>query len=219
MCVAKRTRISFFWKMDQKLWTLERDKELTRHMAAGLSAREIAALFHTTRNSVLGRIFRLRNKLSPAKLEQLKRQKITAAEARKKAMAKKYAKAAAEARGKAGPLQDKILAAVRADLAAGIDRDVVIKRAVAGGANCGALAEVFGLSRWRVYEIAGPGLRPPSWTDKQVELLMSMWPDHSAQEIADVLGTGRNAVLGKIWRTGLRKPESSTSARGHSRAA
>jgi len=190
-------------------------------MAAGLSAREIAALFHTTRNSVLGRIFRLRNKLSPAKLEQLERQKI----ARKKAMAKKHAKAAAEVRAKAGPLQDKIFAAVRADLTAGIDRDVVIKRAMAGGANCVALAEIFGLSRWRIYDIARrrcaqPGLRPPPrWTDKQVELLMSMWPDHTAQEIADVLGTGRGAVLGKAWRMGLRKPESRASARGHSRAA
>jgi hypothetical protein len=205
--------------MEQRFWTLERDKELSRHMAAGLSAAKIAPLLHTTRSSVLGRIFRLRNKLPPEKLEQLKRQKIAAAEARKKALAKKYAKAAAEAGRKAGPLQDKIFAAVRADLVAGVDRDVVIKRAVAGGASCAALGEVFGVSYWRIYQIAGPGLRPPRWTDEKVELLMSMWPDHSAQEIADVLGTGRSAVLGKIWRMGLAKPESSASARGHSRAA
>lgn len=67
------------------------------------------------------------------------------------------------------------------------------------------------------YKIAEP--LPPRWTIKQVELLLTMWPDHSAQEIADALGTTRGAVLGKIWRVGLgaRKSKNSTSAPGHSR--
>jgi hypothetical protein len=36
-------------------WTPERDEELKRHEAAGLSASAIAGLLHTTRNAVLGR--------------------------------------------------------------------------------------------------------------------------------------------------------------------
>jgi hypothetical protein len=41
-------------------WTPERDEELKRHEAAGLSAGEIAALLHTTRSAVIGRSNRLR---------------------------------------------------------------------------------------------------------------------------------------------------------------
>jgi GcrA cell cycle regulator len=106
---------------------------------------------------------------------------------------------------------------MRADLAAGVDRNVVIKRAIGAGAKSVAVAEFFGLPRWRVYKIAEP--LPPRWTIKQVELLLTMWPDHTAQEIADALGTTRGAVLGKIWRVGLgaRKSKNSTSAPGHSR--
>jgi hypothetical protein len=203
--------------MMKNYWTPERDEELNRHKAAGLSASKIAALLHTTRNAVLGRSNKLRNRPSQAKIEQLKRQRIAAAEARKNAVAEKREKAAAEAREKAQAHQDKILAAMRADLAAGVDRNVVIKRAIGAGAKSVAVAEFFGLPRWQVYKIAEP--LPPRWTIKQVELLLTMWPDHSAQEIADALGTTRGAVLGKIWRVGLgaRKSKNSTSAPGHSR--
>jgi len=219
--------------MMRNYWTPERDEELNRHKAAGLSASKIAALLHTTRGAVLGRSNRLRNRPSRAKIDQLKRQRIAAAESRKKAVAEKREKAVAEkrekavaekrekaageAREKAQAHQDKILSAMRADLAAGVDRNVVIKRAIGAGAKSVAVAEFFGLPRWRVYKIAEP--LPPRWTIKQVELLLTMWPDHSAQEIADALGTTRGAVLGKIWRVGLgaRKSKNSTSARGHSR--
>jgi hypothetical protein len=138
-------------------------------------------------------------------------------EARKNAVAEKREKDAAEAREKAQAQQDRILAAMRADLAAGVDRTVVVKRAIGAGAKSVAVAEFFGLPHWQVYKIAEP--LPPRWTIKQVEWLLTMWPDHSAQEIADALGTTRGAVLGKIWRVGLgaRKSKNSTSAPGHSR--
>jgi hypothetical protein len=198
--------------MTRNYWTPKRDEELKRHKAAGLSASKIAALLHTARNAVLGRTNRLRNRPSQVKIEQLKRQRAAAAETRKKAVAEKREKAAAEAREKAQAHQDKILAAMRADLAAGIDRSVVIKRAIGAGAKSIAVAEFFGLSHWQVYQIVGPGNISPQWTDKQVELLLSMWSDHSAQEIADALGTTRGAVLGKIWRVGLRSRRSKNSA-------
>jgi hypothetical protein len=200
-------------------WTPERDEELKRRKAAGLSASKIAALLNTTRNAILGRSNRLRNKPSHAKIEQLKRQRIAAAEARKKAVAEKREKAAAKTREKALAHQDKILAAMRADFAAGVDRNVVIKHAIGVGAKPVAVAEFFGLSHWRVYEIAGPGQVPPRWTDKQLELLLSMWTDHSAQEIADAFGTTRGAVLGKIWRMGLhvRKSKNNASTPRHFR--
>jgi hypothetical protein len=116
-------------------------------------------------------------------------------------------------REKAQAHQDKILAAMRADLAAGVDRNVVIKRAIGAGVESVTVAEFFGLSRWRVHKIAEPEKILPQWTDKQVELLLSMWSGHhTAQEIADALGTSRGAVLGKIWRIGLHARKSKNSA-------
>ena len=204
--------------MARNYWTPKRDEELKRHKAAGLSASKIAALLHTTRNAVLGRTNRLRNRPSRAKIEQLKRERTAAAEARKKAVAEKREKAAAEAREQAQALQDEILAVMRADFAAGVDRSVAIKRAIASGAKSTAVAEFFGLSRWQVYQIAGPGNTPSQWTDRQVKLLLSLWSDHSAQEIADALGTTRGAVLGKIWRVGLRSRTSKDSASARMRS-
>jgi hypothetical protein len=201
--------------MRQNYWTPKRDEELNRHKAAGLSASKIATLLHTTRNAILGRTNRLRNRPSQAEME-LKRQRIAAAEIRKKAAAEKREKAAAEAREKAQAHQDKILVAMRADLAAGVDRNVVVKRAIAAGAKSVTVAEFFGLSGWRVHKIAEPEKILPQWTDKQVELLLSMWSGHyTAQEIADVLGTSRGAVLGKIWRA--RKSKNGASSPGHCR--
>src|SRR5258706_16424501 len=46
--------------MMQNYWTPERDEELRRHAAAGLSASKIAVLLHTTRGAILGRSNRLR---------------------------------------------------------------------------------------------------------------------------------------------------------------
>jgi hypothetical protein len=202
--------------MRRNYWTPKRDEELNRHKAAGLSASKIATLLHTTRNAILGRSNRLRNRPSQAEIEQLKRQRIAAADSRKKAAAGKREKAAAEAREKAQAHQDKILAAMRADLAAGVDRNVVIKRAIAAGAKSVTVAEFFDLSGWRVHKIAEPEKILPKWTDKQVELLLSMWSGHyTAQEIADVLGTSRGAVLGKLWRA--RKSKNGASSPGHCR--
>lgn len=43
----------------------------------------------------------------------------------------------------------------------------------------------------------------PGWTPEQIELLMIMWPLHSASHIASHLKVSRNAVIGKAHRLGL----------------
>jgi hypothetical protein len=62
--------------MMQNHWTPERDKELRRHAAAGLSASQIAVLLQTTRGAILGRSNRLRVSLgfwTPERDEELRR--------------------------------------------------------------------------------------------------------------------------------------------------
>ena len=178
------------------VWTQERDEELIRYKAAGLSASKIASLLHTTRGAILGRSNRLRRGGFKSNSERLAMRKI--------AMAKKREEAAAEKREKKRAHQEATLAAMRTDLAMGVDLDVVVKRAHSAGIKRTAVAEFLGLSRPQLYKLTEVGRVLPSWTRERVKLLVSMRSDHSAEEIADALGTTRGAVLGKIWRMGLR---------------
>jgi hypothetical protein len=59
-------------------WAPERDEELKRHEAAGLSASEIAVLLRTTRNAVIGRSHRLRGMIFPSDLERRPRRRTAA---------------------------------------------------------------------------------------------------------------------------------------------
>jgi hypothetical protein len=212
-------RITFFRAMMRKYWTPTRDEELKRHEAAGISASEIAALLHTTRSAVIGRSNRLRGSVFKSDAQRLKRQRIAASKKLKKERAHQdkfvaamRADLASEKREKAG-----IFEAIRTDLAAGIDRNVLIKRALGAGVGRAAVAEFFGLSGNRVYQIAGQS--PPRWTNEQVELLLSMWPGHSVGEIAQALGTTSGAVFSKSWRMGLHSQKSkiAESTSGHRR--
>jgi len=180
----------------RNVWTRERDEELIRYMAAGLSASKIASLLHTTRGAILGRSNRLRRGGFKSNSERLVMRKI--------ATVKNREEAAAEKREKERARQDAILAGMRADLAAGVDLDVVVKQALGAGLKRTAVAEFLGLSRSQLYKLTEPERVLPRWTRERVKLLVSMRSDHSAQEIADALGTTRGAVLGKIWRMGLR---------------
>jgi hypothetical protein len=56
---SNRLRVSLLGEM-QTFWTPERDEELQRHAAAGLSAAEIAVLLQTTQSAIRGRSNRLR---------------------------------------------------------------------------------------------------------------------------------------------------------------
>jgi hypothetical protein len=86
--------------------TTARDEELKRHEAAGLSASKIAVLLHTTRSAVIGRSNRLRGNVFKSDGKRLALQRIAAAKKRKKDQAR----------------QDKLFAAMRADLAAPSER-------------------------------------------------------------------------------------------------
>jgi hypothetical protein len=72
--------------------------------------------------------------------------------------------------------QDATLAAMRADLAAGADLDIVAKRALSAGIKRTAVAEFLGLSRPQVYKLAGLGRVLPSWTRERVKLLACNGP-------------------------------------------
>jgi hypothetical protein len=180
--------------MQKHYWTPEGDEELKRHEAAGLSASKIAALLGTTRNAVLGRLNRLRGKLfeSDVNRHQLRRK---------------------AANGKPRKVhQAKIFAAMRTDLAAGIDRDTVIKRALDAYIGHHAIGEFFGLSPAQVYQIAGPRRNFTKWTKEQIELMVSMWPTHSTLEIATAVGSTPRIVYGKLHKLGLRRRNSRNGA-------
>jgi hypothetical protein len=68
--------ISPLWK--NSFWTPERDEELKRHEAAGLSAAKIAVLLGTTRGAILGRSNRLRGKVFKSDLERRPRRRSPA---------------------------------------------------------------------------------------------------------------------------------------------
>lgn len=51
-----------------------------------------------------------------------------------------------------------------------------------------------------------------SWTDERVEILKKLWAKETpAAEIAEVLGTTRNAVIGKAHRLGLSAKKSAAA--------
>lgn len=47
--------------------------------------------------------------------------------------------------------------------------------------------------------------QPTFWTDEREEMLVLLWPTHSASEIAEIFGpmVTRNSVIGKAHRLGL----------------
>src|SRR5258708_5654176 len=93
--------------MMQNYWTPERDEELRRHAAAGLSASKIAVLLHTTRGAVLGRSNRLRVSLgmmrsfwTPERDEELRRHAAAGLSASKIAVVLHTTQAAVRGRSK-----------------------------------------------------------------------------------------------------------------------
>jgi hypothetical protein len=140
-------------------WTPERDEELKRHEAAGLSPRQIAVLLDTTRSAIIGRSNRLRGKLFKSDAERLERQRISAKREKHQAQSNFFASMGA---GLAAEQREEttILATIRAALAVGIDRDVVIKRALGAGVGLADVGGFFGLSITQIYQIAGPR---PRW--------------------------------------------------------
>jgi hypothetical protein len=123
--------------MTVTIWTAEKDRQLRRLEAAGLSAAQIADRIGTTRNAVIGRSVRLRGLIFPSQLRRQRReQALRAARLRRE----KERTAVA-------------LAAMRRAIARGTPRDVAIVSAVKAHVTYQAIADELGLSRQRVQQI------------------------------------------------------------------
>ena len=78
---AAETRV----EMTVPFWTAEKDKQLQKLEAAGLSAAQIADRIGSTRNAVIGRSVRLRGLIFPSQLRRQRReQALRAARLRQK---------------------------------------------------------------------------------------------------------------------------------------
>jgi hypothetical protein len=123
--------------MTVTIWTAEKDRQLRRLEAAGLSAAQIADRIGTTRNAVIGRSVRLRGLIFPSQLRRQRREQALRA-ARLRRDKERTAVA---------------LAAMRRAIARGTPRDVAIVSAVKAHVTYQAIADELGLSRQRVQQI------------------------------------------------------------------
>jgi hypothetical protein len=119
------------------IWTAEKDKQLQRLEAAGLSAAQIAVRIGKTRNAVIGRSVRLRGLIFPSQLQRQRRERALLA-ARLRREKERTAVA---------------LGAMRRAIARGTPRDVAIVSAVRAHVTYQAIADELGLSRQRVQQI------------------------------------------------------------------
>ena len=92
----------------------------------------------------------------------------------------------------------EIVAAVRC----AVPRSDVARRYGLTPARIGQIARTHGVTVTRAPRAASPG----SWSDKDIALLVSLWPTCSGAEIAAKLGRTRNSVMGKAYRLGLMQP-------------
>jgi hypothetical protein len=129
-------------------WTRQKDNQLLRLQAKGLSAGQIADQLGTTRSAVLGRSARLRDTVFPSQTRQAERDKALRMRRREQ-----------------NNHRDKTaVTAMRRAIAKGVDRDQAIISAVRARATYQAIADELGVSRQRVRQIVAPvlGYRTPS---------------------------------------------------------
>ena len=119
------------------MWNSDLDAELMRLRKRGLSFGEISARMGVTRSAALGRFYRLSGSVFPS--EAARRQE-EAEDARRRA---------AERLEKQRQLAKKL----RADIAAGKDRDRAIKEAYEAGATTRTIAKVVWVTFSRVQQI------------------------------------------------------------------
>jgi hypothetical protein len=118
-------------------WTAERDKQLQRLEAAGLSAAQIADRLRTTRNAVIGRSARLRGLIFPSQIQRQRSERaLHAARLRQQ---KEHAALS--------------LVSMRRTIARGTPRNVAIALAVKARVTYQAIADELGVSRQRVQQI------------------------------------------------------------------
>ena len=119
------------------MWNSDLDAQLMRLRNRGLSFGQISSRMGITRSAALGRFHRLSGKLFPS--EAARRQE-EAEDARRRA---------AERLEKQRQLAKKL----RADIAAGKDRDRAIKEAYEAGAGTRTIAKAVGVTFSRVQQI------------------------------------------------------------------
>ena len=120
------------------MWNSDLDAELIRLRKRGLSFGEISAKMGITRGAALGRFQRLKGKIFPSQV--VREQEI--ADARRRRKAARLEK------------QQRLVKKMKADIAAGKDRNRAIKEAYEAGATVRAIAQVIGLTAARVHQIA-----------------------------------------------------------------
>jgi hypothetical protein len=123
--------------MANAFWSAEKDKQLQRLEAAGLSAAKIAGRLGTTRNAVIGRSVRLRGLAFPSQREKQRRKRATRAE-RLREREERIANG---------------LEQMRRTISKGVHRDIAIKSAAKAGATYEAIGKELGLTRQRVQQI------------------------------------------------------------------
>jgi hypothetical protein len=118
-------------------WTAEKDKQLQRLAAAGLSAAQIADRIGTTRNAVIGRSVRLRGLIFPSQIQRQRRERAFRA-ARLRQQKKRTA---------------VLLASMRRAIAKGTPRNMAIVSAVKAHVTYEVIANELGITRQRVQQI------------------------------------------------------------------
>jgi hypothetical protein len=127
--------------MTATFWTAEKDKQLRRLEAAGLSAAQIADRLGTTRNAVIGRSVRLRGLIFPSQIQRQRSERASRA-----ALLHQQKERAALS-----------LASMRRVIARGTPRNTAIVSAVKDRVTYQAIADELGLTRQRVQQIVARG--------------------------------------------------------------
>src|ERR1700722_2723510 len=123
--------------MTVSFWTAEKDRQLQKREAVGLSAAQITERIGTTRNAVIGRSVRLRDLVFPSQLQRQRTERALRA-ARLRQQKERTA---------------VVLASMRRAMARGTPRDVAIVSAVKAKVTYRAIAEELGISKQRVQQI------------------------------------------------------------------
>ena len=118
-------------------WTADKDKQLQRLEAAGLSGAQIADRIGTTRGAVIGRSARLRGLIFPSQLQRQRRERALRV-ARLRQKEERFAVP---------------LASMRRAIARGTPRNIAIVLAVKAHVTYQAIADELGISRQRVQQI------------------------------------------------------------------
>ena len=122
---------------NRAMWNSDLDTELMRLRNRGFSFGEISVRMGVTRNAALGRFYRLSGNVFPS---DAARQREESADARRRAAARLEK-------------QRRLAKKLKADIAAGKNRNRAIKQAYEAGATVRAIAKVIGVSHQRVQRI------------------------------------------------------------------